>query len=119
MRGHGERRPTQAERVLKALMRRGAQGIDATDFMLPGVIDGWPPVTRLAARIFELKGRGHDVVVVGERHGCSVYALSADAREVAEAASREPEFEEVVAMELRALPGWDALVERARIELAA
>ena len=66
---------TQAERVLRAL-ERTPDGITAADFSgLHGTPDGGPPITRVAARILELRGRGYDIVEAGKRDRCKVYKL--------------------------------------------
>lgn len=67
----------QCRRVLRALQRH-PDGITAVDFLLPNVVDGHPPITRLAARIKDLRDQGHRIVVDGERHGCAVYVLERD-----------------------------------------
>lgn len=64
---------TQKERVLAAL-RRGA--VCQVDFLAPNVIDGHPPITRLAARISDLREDGWDIREAGRRYGCSLYALT-------------------------------------------
>lgn len=69
---------TQKQRVLTALQRTGWQGITQVDFLAPHVIDGGKPVTRLAARILELREDGHAIRVVGERQECAVYQLEAN-----------------------------------------
>lgn len=66
---------TQTDRVLHALRARGGKGICTTDFLLPAVCDGGAPITRLAARIQDLKQRGYIIATAGERHGCAVYIL--------------------------------------------
>jgi hypothetical protein len=120
MAGHGrQRRPTQTQRVLRALMDRGGLGVDATGFLLPATYDGMAPITRVAARVFELRQLGHDITVVGERHGCAIYALAGSEREMLDVARRQPEYAHVVALELSAMPGWDAMVAEARKVLAA
>lgn len=67
--------PTQAERVLRALRRAGERGLTAVDFGLPHVVDGGEPVTRLAARVLELREQGHTIVKAGRRNKCAVYKL--------------------------------------------
>ena len=65
---------TQKTRVLRAL-RRHPEGITQVDFLLPNVIDGGPPITRVAARVRDLRTDGHEILVDGERNGCAVYVL--------------------------------------------
>lgn len=64
----------QTTRVLRAL-RRHPDGITQVDFLLPNVIDGGRPITRLAARIRDLRTEGEEIVTDGERYGCAVYKL--------------------------------------------
>lgn len=66
---------TQQERVLRALQQAGRHGITAVDFSAPNTIDGRPPITRLAARVMELKAEGHRIEKTGWRQKCAVYAL--------------------------------------------
>ena len=65
---------TQRHRVLQAL-RRYPGGISSIDFLAPDVIDGGYPITRLAARIKELRSRGAEIFVDGRRNGCAIYRL--------------------------------------------
>jgi hypothetical protein len=66
---------TQNKRVLRAL-RRHPQGICQGDFFPPNVLDGGYPITRLAARIKDLREQGHEIEVDGERWGYAVYKLA-------------------------------------------
>lgn len=69
-------KPSQRDRVLKALERAGEHGITQVDFLAPGVIDGGDPITRLAARVHELINQdGHSIVKDGQRNACDVYKL--------------------------------------------
>lgn len=72
---------SQRKRVLAALRVRGARGVCAVDFLAPDVIDGQAPITRLAARMLELREDGHEIKVIGEQHGCAVYRLMRDAQD--------------------------------------
>lgn len=54
-------KPTQNERVLRALRRQGRFGITPIDFVRTPTIDGHPPILRLAARIGELRAEGHRI----------------------------------------------------------
>lgn len=65
---------SQCKRVWKALERH-SQGVTQADFLPPNVIDGGHPITRLAARIRDLRDDGLDIVVDGERYGCAVYKI--------------------------------------------
>lgn len=76
----------QTDRVLALLQRRGAQGITPIDFLLPGVADGGKPITRLAARIKDLRDAGHRIDS-GVAGGVAVYRL-------ASAASSGPEAQQ-------------------------
>jgi hypothetical protein len=72
--------PTQAQRVLAQLQRAGSRGLTALDFLAPDVVDGGPPITRLASRIADLKRDGHGVVATVEPVGrarVAVYRLAA------------------------------------------
>jgi hypothetical protein len=66
---------TQRDRVLHALQAAGERGVTQVDFMLPGVIDGGAPITRVAARIDELRRAGHQIVNAEWRQKCIVYRL--------------------------------------------
>ena len=68
---------SQKTRVLRALQAVGGKGICATDFLAPNVCDGEAPVTRLAARINELRDEGHEIIDAGIRDSCRVYRLVA------------------------------------------
>ena len=46
---------TQTERVLAALEHAGQGGLTQVDFLRFPTFDGGPPITRLAARIEELR----------------------------------------------------------------
>lgn len=64
---------TQRERVLRASLR--PSGVSQVDFLAPDVCDGEKPITRLAARIFDLEREGYLFEVVGWRNRCKVYRL--------------------------------------------
>jgi hypothetical protein len=72
---------SQRARVLAALRSRGAHGVCSVDFLLPDIVDGGKPITRLAARMLELREDGHEIQVIGDRHGCAVYRLMRDAQD--------------------------------------
>lgn len=85
---------SQKARVLAALRSRGARGVCAVDFLAPDVIDNRNPITRVAARILELRDDGHTITVEGVRHGCAVYRLLHDVQdgpEPSRAPVQEPE----------------------------
>lgn len=50
----------QTDRVERVLRQRGPAGVTTLDFKAP-VVDGGPPIERLAARILELKKRGLNI----------------------------------------------------------
>lgn len=66
---------TQTDRVLAALTRAGARGLTQADFLMFPTIDGGPPITRLAARVEELRDEGFRVVSGERRDKCVVYRL--------------------------------------------
>lgn len=83
---------TQNQRVLRALERHHSRGICSVDFMLPNVLDGGAPITRLAARIRDLKDQGHEIVEAGEFCGTRLYRLAQAPRraQVIPVGKREP-----------------------------
>lgn len=66
---------TQRERILAALRAAGRRGITQVDFLRFPTVDGGPPVTRVAARVQELRDEGLDIVSSGTRDRCAVYVL--------------------------------------------
>lgn len=66
---------SQRDRVLAALRHAGPTGLTQIDFFAPQVCDHGPPITRLAARIGELRDEGHTITSSGTRNGCAVYRL--------------------------------------------
>jgi len=71
---------SQNDRVLRVLKLRGEYGTTVNDWDrgegVPAV-DGGARITRLAARITDLKDAGHNVEPVEKREGFTVYALLA------------------------------------------
>lgn len=65
---------SQNERVLLALMRYPR--VSVTDFLAPAVVDGGKPITRLAARINDLRAEGHKIERAGRVNGCASYRLA-------------------------------------------
>ncbi len=61
----------------RALLKAGPVGVTAVDFLAPNVIDYGPPITRVAARIEELRKDGLPIQSGGERDSCRVYILRA------------------------------------------
>lgn len=111
---------TQNDRVLRLLRIRGEYGTTVNDWDrgegVPAV-DGGARMTRLAARITDLKNAGHPVEPVEKRGGFTVYALVGspaprERPEVAASAYKAPAFvidttDGPVRIELEVLnPGW-------------
>ncbi len=67
---------SQRNRVLAAARKAGPWGICGVDFLLPDVIDGGAPITRLPARIGELEKLGCVFKHGGRRMKTRVYVLS-------------------------------------------
>lgn len=86
---------SQTERVLDALRKAGPRGITAVDFALPDVIDGGPPIMRVAARVMDLRRQGHTIIASGRRQKCQAYELVVPAppADLAYAAAAETAFE--------------------------
>jgi hypothetical protein len=63
----------QQERVRRYMQRAGEHGTTQTEWLPPDVVDGGPPITRLAARVLELRESGHRIEKNGHRDGCDVY----------------------------------------------
>lgn len=111
---------SQNDRVLRLLRMRGEYGTTVNDWDRgQGVpaIDGGERITRLSARITDLKNAGHRVEPIEKREGFTVYALLApvperERPEVAAPAFRLPAFvidtdDGPVSIELEVLhPGW-------------
>lgn len=76
-------KPTQKDRVLLHLMRAGSTGITQGDWLAFGGADGQGRITRLAARVEELRAIGMDIRTEGSRNGFSVYKLVPRAVEAA------------------------------------
>jgi hypothetical protein len=66
---------TQRDRVLAALRHAGPAGLTQVDFLGPQVCDHGKPITRVAARVNELRDQGFTISSGGTRHGCAVYVL--------------------------------------------
>lgn len=65
---------TQTERVL-ALSKR-FNGVCQSDLLLPDVADGGAPITRVAARLWDLEQEGYEFEAIGTRKKCKVFRLS-------------------------------------------
>lgn len=83
---------SQTQRVLRAALSAGDRGVTQVDFMLPGVIGGGAPITRLAARVKDLEGDGIRFDDGGRRQRCKVYVL--DRMSLAKSSLPLPEPEE-------------------------
>lgn len=73
------KRPSQKLRVLRALAAVGGRGITQGDFLPPAPVDRYGPISRLGARIHELREDGHEIVEHGWRDGFRVYRLVREA----------------------------------------
>lgn len=65
---------TQRERVLRLMQMRGQEGVTQQDFLAPDVADGGSQITRVGARIDELRARYY-IHSPGVRSGFKVYVL--------------------------------------------
>ena len=72
-------KPTQATRVLAALGRAGVRGVTQGDWLVPGGADGAGRITRVAARIEELRSDGLAIIADGKREGFAIYRLVIEA----------------------------------------
>jgi hypothetical protein len=70
-------KPSQADRVLMSLVQAGSTGITQGDWLAPTGADGLGRITRVAARVGELREDGLNVVTDGERDGFARYILRA------------------------------------------
>lgn len=77
----------QQSRVLKALQRGP---VCATDFQLPFVVDGGPPILRVPARVKELRDLGYEIVADGWRDKCREYRLVVDVPAAVDVPASEP-----------------------------
>lgn len=66
---------TQTDRVLAALHKLPEHGITQVDFLRFPTVDGGPPITRLAARIEELRSEGFNIESCERRDKCTVYRI--------------------------------------------
>lgn len=102
-----------AERVLELARKRGRHGVHCSDFAVAGnTADGGKPILRLAARIDELRLRGHWFDTRRRRDRTVDYILVRDAAtvELALREAGEPErlFEPAPAPLNAALIDWEA-----------
>lgn len=71
-------KPSQVERVRRALERAGPDGVSPVDFALPEVVDGGRPIMRLAARILDLRRQGLSINVSSDPNGTARYVLTSE-----------------------------------------
>lgn len=70
---------TQKERVLKAILDAGQNGIRPEQFLAPNVCDGGKPILRLAARVLDLKNEGHEIACRVDRvSSTAIYTLKGE-----------------------------------------
>jgi uncharacterized lipoprotein YddW (UPF0748 family) len=91
--------PSQADRVLMSIVQAGSQGVTQGQWLQTGGIDGLGVISRVAARVDELKDDGLNIVTEGKRDGYAVYKLRAAPR-VVEAEPEPP------ADSLFDIPAW-------------
>lgn len=66
---------TDEERVIRLLRARGEQGVTMTEFLAPHVVDGGKPITRMAARVGDLRHkRGHEIRTESVKSGEALVA---------------------------------------------
>lgn len=66
---------TDQERVIRLLRARGPEGVTMTEFLAPNVVDGLKPITRMAARIGDLRHKhGHEIRTDQVRSGEALVA---------------------------------------------
>ena len=99
--------------MLTALRRAGARGVDATQFLLPNVIDGGPAITRLASRIDELRSRGHHIEHAGRRKRMVIYRLASLPAPVVQAPSIDDDPAALFGAAVGAAPPRSALAPEA------
>jgi uncharacterized lipoprotein YddW (UPF0748 family) len=92
--------PSQADRVLMSIVQAGSQGVTQGQWLQTGGIDGLGVISRVAARVDELKDDGLNIVTEGKRDGYAVYKLRAAPRRVVEATEEPP------ADSLFDIPAW-------------
>lgn len=81
---------TQVERVIRAADTH--RGVCQVDFLAPDVIDGGPPITRLAARLWDAEQWGCVFECIGRRSGCKVWRLVSKPDDVERTASGVPDL---------------------------
>lgn len=68
--------PTQSRRVLAALKGAGGRGLTQADWLRQPTPDLGPPITRMAARVNELRELGYRIESRGRRDRCTIYVLT-------------------------------------------
>lgn len=81
---------TQRARVLAALEAAGRYGVTQVDFLRYPAVDGGAPITRVAARVEELRRDGHRIVNAGLRDKCAIYRLESVLRAEAQRPAVSP-----------------------------
>lgn len=69
------RKLSDKQRILRLALSRGHKGFTAVDFLAPDVADGLKPITRVAARVNDLRNEGIRFTDGGRRNACKVYIL--------------------------------------------
>lgn len=69
---------SQCARILRALE---SGPVSPIDFAAPNVMDGGKPIMRVAARVQDLRGRGHDISTRTASNGTAVYTLMQGAQQ--------------------------------------
>lgn len=64
---------TQTDRVIAAA--RSYRGVSQVDFLGPVTVDGGPPITRLAARLYDAERQGFSFECIGWRDRCKCWRL--------------------------------------------
>lgn len=77
---------TQTARVIKAA--RSFRGVSQVDFLGPDTVDGGPPITRLAARLWDAEQQGYSFECIGWRDKCKCWRLIGEPDEGDSAAKR-------------------------------
>lgn len=80
----------QADRVLRALQERRGDGVTPVHFAAPDVLDGGSPIMRVAARVQDLRDRGHRIETRKGRGGVARYVLIESPAGTKAARSRPP-----------------------------
>lgn len=100
---------TQNERVYASLVKAGSRGITQADWSgaFRPTPDNGPPITRVAACIYNLKKDGFSIVEAGRREKCRVYVLKPSTIE--QVIEQEPDalFDTAIDRTMSAITGED------------